>query len=92
MPKNNIFKSEHKKEFEILVNELAKYNEELLHKQFIIAISKSDMLDDELKADIESKLPENIPHIFISSIINKGLVELKDLLWKTLNQGSTIPV
>lgn len=77
---------DHVKEFNVLVKELEEYNEELLHKQFVIAISKSDMLDDELKADIESKLPENVPHLFISSVSNKGLVELKDLLWKILNQ------
>jgi GTP-binding protein len=77
--------ADHKKEFEILLKELEDYNEELLHKQFVIAISKSDMLDDELKAGIERELPENIPHIFISSIMNKGLIDLKDLLWKVLN-------
>jgi len=76
----------HKKEFEILVNELEQYNPELLHKQFVIAISKSDMLDDELKAAVEKELPVNIPHLFISSVTNKGLTELKDLLWKVLNQ------
>jgi GTP-binding protein len=75
----------HKEEFDILVNELEEYNPELLHKQFIIAISKSDMLDDELKEAIQKELPENIPHIFISSIINKNIQELKDLLWKVLN-------
>jgi GTP-binding protein len=77
--------SDHKKEFEILVKELENYNEELLHKQFVIAVSKSDMLDDELKAAIEKELPQNIPHIFVSSITNKGLTDLKDLLWKVLN-------
>jgi GTP-binding protein len=76
----------HKKEFEILVNELEKYNPELLHKQFIIAISKSDMLDEELKAAIVKELPSEIPHVFISSLTNKGLTELKDLLWKVLNE------
>jgi GTPase len=75
----------HKKEFEILVNELEQYNPELLHKQFIIAVSKSDMLDEELVKAIEKELPHNIPHVFISSATQKGLVELKDLLWKTLN-------
>jgi GTPase len=75
-----------KKEFEILVNELEKYNPELLHKQFIIAISKSDMLDDELKTAIVKELPPEIPHVFISSLTNKGLTELKDLLWKVLNE------
>jgi GTP-binding protein len=77
--------ADHKKEFEILLKELEEYNEELLHKQFVIAISKSDMLDDELKAAIEKELPTNVPHIFISSVINKGLIDLKDLLWKVLN-------
>jgi GTPase len=76
----------HRKEFDILVNELEQYNPELLNKQFIIAISKSDMLDDELKTEIEKELPKDIPHLFISSVTNKGLVELKDLLWKVLNQ------
>jgi GTP-binding protein len=58
-----------------------------LDKKFLIAISKSDMLDDELKQAIEKELPENIPHIFISSLTNKGLVELKDMLWVALNTG-----
>jgi GTP-binding protein len=80
--------NDHKKEFEILLKELEEYNEELLHKQFVIAISKSDMLDDELKGAIEKELPEGIPHIFISSVINKGLIDLKDLLWNVLNQKS----
>jgi GTP-binding protein len=77
---------DHKKEFEILVNELKEYNPEMLQKDFVIAISKSDMLDDELKAAIEKQLPENIPHVFISSVTQKGLTELKDLLWKILNK------
>lgn len=76
---------DHKKEFHILINELKEYNPELLHKQFIIAISKSDMLDEELKIAIEKELPENIPHVFISSVTQQGLMELKDLLWKVLN-------
>src|SRR6185503_14192052 len=76
---------DHKKEFEILVNELEQYNPELLHKQFVIAISKSDLLDEELIAAIEKELPANVPHIFISSATQKGILELKDLLWKVLN-------
>src|SRR5207247_10462910 len=56
----------HKKEFDILVNELEQYNPELLHKQFIIAISKSNSLDEELKAYVEKELPNNIHHLFIS--------------------------
>ncbi len=76
----------HAKEFEILVNELEEYNPEMLQKDFVIAISKSDMLDDELKEAIAAELPANIPHLFISSVTQKGLTELKDLLWKILNK------
>ena len=78
----------HREEFEILQNELKEYNSELLDKKFIIAISKSDMLDDELKEAIGEELPKGIEHVFISSITNKGLVELKDILWKALNEDS----
>jgi GTP-binding protein len=78
--------ADHKKEFEILVNELEQYNPELLHKQFIIALSKSDMLDEELRREIAAELPANIPHLFISSVTQQGLIELKDLLWQALNQ------
>lgn len=81
----------HKKEFEILRKELEEYNPELLHKQFIIAISKSDMLDQELMEAIEKELPDNIPHLFISSVANKGLTELKDMLWNILNEPSSSP-
>jgi GTPase len=76
---------DHKKEFEILLNELEQYNPEMLQKDFVIAVSKSDMLDDELKAAIKKELPKKIPHVFISSVTGLGLQELKDLLWKTLN-------
>lgn len=77
--------ADHKKEFEILVSELEQYNPEMLQKDFLIAVSKSDMLDDELKNSIKKELPANIPHVFISSVTGQGLQELKDLLWKTLN-------
>jgi GTP-binding protein len=77
---------DHKKEFEILKNELSEFNPELLQKEFIIAISKSDLLDQELTDAIVKELPKNIPHIFISSATQKNLVELKDLLWKALNK------
>lgn len=77
----------HREEFAILKNELKEYNPELLDKKFIIAISKSDMLDDELKEAISKELPSDIPHIFISSIANQGLVQLKDLLWNALNEN-----
>jgi len=77
---------DHGEEFRILVNELEKYNPELLHKRFIIAISKSDMLDAELKDAITKELPATVPHLFISSITQQGIVELKDFLWKVLNE------
>ena len=79
---------DHKKEFEILRNELEEYNPELLQKQFIIAISKSDMLDEELIEDIKKELPQDLPVIFISSIINNNIQELKDLLWNALNSSN----
>jgi GTP-binding protein len=65
---------------------LEQYNPELLHKRFVIAISKSDMLDEELMNAIEKEMPENIPCIFISSVTGMGLMELKDLLWSILNE------
>jgi GTP-binding protein len=80
--------NDHRKELDVLLKELEEYNPELLHKQFIIAISKSDMLDEELKAAIVKELPGNIPYIFISSITQQGLTELKDLLWKMLNESA----
>ncbi|MNS28648.1 GTPase Obg [compost metagenome] len=77
----------HRKEFEILYKELEKYNPELLHKKMIIAISKSDMLDEELKKEIAAELPENIPHLFFSSVAQQGVMHLKDVLWQALNEA-----
>ncbi len=71
-------------EYRILLNELKQYNPELLDKPRVLAISKSDMLDEELVLEIKKDLPD-IPHLFISSVAQKGLQELKDLLWKTIN-------
>ena len=73
-----------KKEYGILLNELKQFNPELLDKEIVLAITKSDMLDDELKAEISQDLPE-VPCLFISSVAQQGLVELKDLLWEKLN-------
>ncbi|WP_117879888.1 GTPase ObgE [Aureibaculum luteum] len=72
-------------EYKILLNELKKHNPELLDKDRLLAISKSDMLDDELKAEIKKDLPEDVDHIFISAITQVGLTKLKDKLWKMLN-------
>ncbi len=77
--------NDHKREFEILLNELKEYNPELLNKQFVIAVSKADMLDEELKNAISAELPSHIPTVYISSITRMGLNELKDTLWKALN-------
>jgi GTP-binding protein len=73
-----------REEFEILLNELRQFNPELLDKQRVLAISKSDLLDDELKEALSKDLPE-LPHVFISSHNADGLMQLKDLLWLTLN-------
>jgi len=72
------------KEYKILLNELQQYNPELLDKQRLLAISKSDMLDEELMDEIKLDLPD-IPCLFISSVAQQGLVELKDELWKAIN-------
>lgn len=72
------------KEYNILINELRKYNPELLDKKRILAISKCDLLDDELIEQLRSELPPGIPAVFISAVTGKGLTELKDLIWKTL--------
>ncbi len=72
-------------EYKILLKELKKFNPELLDKQRILAVSKSDMLDEELKREIKPHLPRKIPTVFISSVANEGIKELKDLIWKTLN-------
>jgi GTP-binding protein len=73
------------KEYDILLNELKQYNPELLDKKRLLAISKSDMLDDELKTEIKKEIPQELPSVFISSITNQGLTELKDLIWRNLH-------
>ncbi len=73
------------KEYAILLNELKKHNPELLDKDKLLVISKSDMLDDELITEIKKELPKDIQHLFISSIAQQGLTELKDRLWQLLN-------
>ncbi|NNF02502.1 MAG: Obg family GTPase CgtA, partial [Bacteroidia bacterium] len=81
-----------KDEYEILINELKQHNPELLHKDRVLAITKSDMLDDELKSELTAELPKDklrdgrdMPTLFISSVSNSGIIELKDQLWKILN-------
>lgn len=72
-------------EYNILLSELSKYNPELLDKKRLLAITKSDMLDDELRTEMAKELPTDLPSIFISSITQQGITELKDLIWKTLH-------
>ena len=78
-----------KAEYDILVNELTKYNPEMLDKERLLVISKIDMLDDELKAELKAELDvkfKDVPYMFISSVAQQGLTELKDKLWKMLNE------
>jgi GTP-binding protein len=74
-------------QYNILLNELEQYNPELMQKKRLLAITKSDMLDDELIEAIQQELPTELPHIFISSFLGTGLTELKDLLWKSMNEA-----
>ncbi|MEI6866105.1 GTPase ObgE [Flavicella sp.] len=75
-----------KEEYHILLNELKKHNPELLDKARLLAVSKSDMLDDELKEEIKQELPEGIPTLFFSSLAQVGIMELKDAIWKLLTK------
>jgi GTPase len=72
-------------EYKILVNELETYNPELLDKKRILAITKSDMIDDELEAEMRETLPKDIPTVFISSMTQKNITQLKDMIWSALN-------
>ena len=76
------------KEYQILLGELTKFNPELLDKQRILAITKVDMLDDELVQMLEETLPTDIPHVFISSVTGTGIATLKDMLWAAMNSES----
>jgi GTP-binding protein len=75
------------KEYQILLNELKQYNPELLDKSRVLAISKSDIFDDEMIEDLKPELPKNVETVFISSITGKGISELKDKLWQKLNEA-----
>jgi GTP-binding protein len=76
-----------KKQYDILLDELRRYNPEMLDKERLIAISKSDLLDEELKAELKEELDNNLPidYVFISSVAQQGITELKDKLWQLLN-------
>ncbi len=79
-----------KSEYAILYNELKQYNPDLLDKRHVLAISKSDMLDDELVQEISLELPEDVPTVFISSITGYGIQALKDVLWRELNEEAPV--
>ena len=72
--------------YKTLLNELEMYNPELLDKERVLAITKCDLIDSDIEKDLEKNLPKGIPHVFISSIAQKGLKELKDLLWEALHK------
>jgi GTP-binding protein len=75
-----------KKEYSILLSELNQFNPELSDKKRILAITKCDLIDDELQQLMKSELPEGIETVFISAIANKNLHKLKDIIWKNLNE------
>ena len=77
-----------RKEYEILLNEVGQFNPELLEKQRVLAITKSDLLDDELQQLLSQDLPDDVPTVFISAVAQKGIGELKDILWAALNSES----
>lgn len=74
------------KEYNILLGELENYNPELMHKDRILAITKVDMLDSIMMEQMKDHLPEGVPYVFISSVAQKGITELKDLIWQTLSR------
>ena len=77
---------DHYKEYQILEKELENYNDELMHKDRIVAISKADMLDQELIDEISATFPKGLPHVFFSSVAQSNLPELKDLIWAAINR------
>ena len=80
-----------KAEYGVLLNELAKYSPELLDKERVLAITKSDLLDEELMAARERELPADVEHVFISAVANKGLDKLKDMLWRKVHAPAKPP-
>lgn len=72
-------------QYRILLSELEKFNPQLMDKERLLAITKSDMLDDELMEEIEKTLPADLPHVFISAVTGQGISELKDMLWSAVN-------
>ena len=85
-----------KQQYEILLDEIRKFNPQLMDKQRVLAVSKSDMLDEELKEEIRPTLPTDLPVVFISAVTGEGITELKDALWKAItddaNRIEEIPI
>ena len=77
-----------RKEYEILLNEVRTFNPDMMDKQRVLAITKCDLLDDELIEMLSHDLPDDLPYVFISAVANRGLTELKDILWLALNSES----
>jgi GTP-binding protein len=74
-------------EYQVLLNELKTFNPELLDKKRLLAITKADLIDEELENEIRQSLPKDLPVVFISSITQKNIMQLKDLIWQSLNEG-----
>ena len=77
-----------KKEYDILLDELKKFNSQMLDKHRVLAVTKCDLLDDELIEMLKEDLPQNLPVVFISSVTGQGITQLKDILWQELNSES----
>ncbi len=77
-----------REQYEILLRELEQFNPDLVDKPRVLAISKSDLLDDELIAEMERELPDDLPHVFISAVSGMGINTLKDMLWSAINDES----
>lgn len=77
-----------KHDYEVLLNELKQFNPEMLDKHRVLAVTKSDLLDEELIEMLQETLPDDLPVVFISSVTGKGIDELKDVLWRELNSES----
>ncbi len=74
-----------REEYKVLLTELELYNPELLHKKRMLAVTKSDMLDEELMNELRKELPEELDTIFISSVSGYNIMQLKDMLWQKIN-------
>ncbi|MDE6811420.1 MAG: GTPase ObgE, partial [Muribaculaceae bacterium] len=79
-----------RRDYEVLLNEVRQFNPELADKSRVLAVTKSDMLDDELREEIAKELPDDLPALFISAVTGQGLTELKDILWREINSEENL--